>query len=120
MSDMERADDFLIVTGQIDVGTAAADHFLFASPRNFQVVKMYAIKDGATTGAAVITLESSIGDLTDTLTVPTGGAADDIASQHFRLETNNAFTEGTRLVLKGDGGAAGGDTVAFTIVCRPL
>lgn len=121
MADMGRANEFVITTGGLDIGTAAADIFRMVAPRSFTVVKWYGIKNAATTGAAVITLESSGGNVNSTMTVPTVGAADDIVEVDVRpLNDQNGFSEGSRLIIKTDGGAAGGDLVYFTLVCRPL
>lgn len=117
MADMDRTDDVVVATGLLAVDSTG-DKFRMTMPRAMKLVKSYAITEAATTGTGTVTVESASGDLSDTIAV-TGAAADTIIEVDHRDEANNAFAEGTRLVLEVTGAATAGDAY-FTLVLRPL
>jgi hypothetical protein len=118
MADMERADDFVVVTEEIDHN--AGDTRLFAIPRACRLVKAYGCKAGAFTGASTVTFSSSYGALADTLVIPTGGAAGDIVELDVREEADNQFAEGSIFQFVLDGTPSAASLAAMTFVFRPL
>lgn len=119
MARMERTDDFTMGIDPVD-WNAAGVVLRRAIPRNCRLIKMFSIKGGAFTGAALATVASSKGNLTDTLTIVTAGAANDIASVDFRPETNNAFAEGTFVTVTSDGTPTATSNAGLQLVFRPL
>lgn len=118
MAKMVRTDDVAVVLHQVSVASAAVAA-RFVVPRDMKLVKAFASKNAAYGAAPVLTFASASGDLTDTLTIPTAGAAGDIVSQDMREEANNAFAEGSECTVTVATPSAG-DTANLTLVFRPL
>lgn len=82
-----------------------------------RLVDVKVVKDTAFSGgAAVLTLASPLGSITQTVTVPNGGSPGDVVQQPIPEGGNNAWAEGESLELSSDGGpTAGTATVTFVV-----
>lgn len=119
MAEMDRVDDIVVTTPLLALDSTG-DKFRMVAPRDVRLIKSYLIQENATTVAApIVTVESSLGDCTDTILGAIGGAADTIFEDHFREETNNNFSEGTRLVLEVTTACTAGDGW-IQLVLRPI
>lgn len=73
------------------------------APFNGRVKKLFVIKGGAWTGAGVLTVTTTKGALTPTLTIPTGGALGDVFSVEFPAGGNNEVREDQLITVDCDG-----------------
>jgi hypothetical protein len=119
MADMERVDDFILNTGELDHNDV--DTLYWTAPRSVRLVKAYACQAGAMSGgASTITITSAKGALTDTLVIASGGTAGDVTALDVREEANNSFAKGTKIQVARDGGPTGASPASLTLVFRPL
>lgn len=96
----------------IDIGTAGSRYLGIA--KNCTIVKIVAVPQSATAGAAtILTFRNDAGTSMGTITVPNGAAAGSVLT--LSPASNNTFVSNTKMQIESDGGTSTNTNMQFTL-----